>query len=672
VERVTVTGETGFLGRRVVEELSSSYEVSGGGDSNLLFPDECADVFKRTRPNYIVHCAGYNRNVVGSSDYPWKIFHDNTVMALNVLQAASFYAHLFPVRKILCLMASCAYPADREVMGEDDLFDGRPHSTVECHGYAKRNVMLACKYASRGTVRGMKCVVVCPPTLFGECFDELTSVMTVSGPKNIRDIRVGDLVYTLNPNTHEVEVADVEAIQQTTTTEWVTFKNAGVDFRVTPNHQMYGKIGTGRYKKHSALFLAEKAESTSPLRQFTIPHHKKVAVPVTEEWKTVDLSSYVDDGHEYGADGTVVRDYNRYNCRWCPVAYDAGDFWEFVGWMISEGYSVPEKHQSSLTQDKYKNSENYQRIKLLLDGMSIPYSKTDEGFFFTSRLLRNYLIKETGVYSEGRFIPRVVFASGFPTEYRWRLFEAMMLGDGDKNGRRYSTNSTELKDGVLHLCMLLGIRASAIREYRNDGYGPTWRIKIPLKRFNRTVKFSDIRRERCEAEACYCLTTSKNNIVLAGRNNVFNWVGQCEPLNPYKTKVVGSVVEKVIRAKRENSPSVRLWGTGLPRRDVLYVGDAARLIVKVLQQYEDTESPLNISGGFEPSIAELAELVCGLVGYDGVIQWDDSMPDGAFRKRLDATRMHELLDLKGFAFTPLEEALRRTIADVEGRLPLEA
>jgi len=70
--------------------------------------------------------------------------------------------------------------------------------------------------------------------------------------------------------------------------------------------------------------------------------------------------------------------------------------------------------------------------------------------------------------------------------------------------------------------------------------------------------------------------------------------------------------------------------------------------------------PVNLGTGVETSIRETAELVADIVGFDGRIVWDTSMPNGQPRRSLDASRAEELFGFR--ARTPLREGLERTIA----------
>ena len=122
--------------------------------------------------------------------------------------------------------------------------------------------------------------------------------------------------------------------------------------------------------------------------------------------------------------------------------------------------------------------------------------------------------------------------------------------------------------------------------------------------------------------------------------------------------VVAAMVRKFVEAADRGDDRVVLWGTGRPTRELLYVDDAARGLVLVAERYDSSE-PINIGTGKETSIRELAELVCGLVGFEGETAWDASRPDGQPRRYLDIGRAQEQLGFE--AEMLLEEGLRRTI-----------
>jgi GDP-L-fucose synthase len=134
-----------------------------------------------------------------------------------------------------------------------------------------------------------------------------------------------------------------------------------------------------------------------------------------------------------------------------------------------------------------------------------------------------------------------------------------------------------------------------------------------------------------------------------------NLYGPRDNFHPTNAHVIPDLIRKMAEATDE----VVLWGDGTPTREFLYVEDCADGFVQAAARYDGPE-PVNLGTGAEISIRELAELVAELVGFDGRIEWDTSMPNGQPRRSLDATRARELFGWE--ARTPLREGLERTIA----------
>jgi GDP-L-fucose synthase len=119
------------------------------------------------------------------------------------------------------------------------------------------------------------------------------------------------------------------------------------------------------------------------------------------------------------------------------------------------------------------------------------------------------------------------------------------------------------------------------------------------------------------------------------------------------------VIPALIRKMLESPDEIVLWGDGSPTREYLFVEDAAEGLALAADRYDGPE-PVNLGTGVETSIRETAELVADIVGFEGRITWDTSMPNGQPRRSLDASRAEELFGFR--ARTPLREGLERTIA----------
>jgi len=104
--------------------------------------------------------------------------------------------------------------------------------------------------------------------------------------------------------------------------------------------------------------------------------------------------------------------------------------------------------------------------------------------------------------------------------------------------------------------------------------------------------------------------------------------------------VLPAMIHKFDAAKTSDDP-VTLWGTGTPKREFLHTRDLASAVTHLLRTYDD-ESHINVGTGSDISIAELADLVAGAVGYTGEVIWDTSKPDGTPRKLLDVSKLKSL------------------------------
>lgn len=116
--------------------------------------------------------------------------------------------------------------------------------------------------------------------------------------------------------------------------------------------------------------------------------------------------------------------------------------------------------------------------------------------------------------------------------------------------------------------------------------------------------------------------------------------------------VIPALIRKMHEAKVSGQEEVLLWGTGTPRREFLYsgdLGDACVFLMQLSQESFDallpreTGAPLiNVGTAQDQTIRELAELIAEVVGFDGVLRFDPSKPDGTPQKLLDVSRLDSL------------------------------
>lgn len=125
--------------------------------------------------------------------------------------------------------------------------------------------------------------------------------------------------------------------------------------------------------------------------------------------------------------------------------------------------------------------------------------------------------------------------------------------------------------------------------------------------------------------------------------------------------VIPAMIRRFHEAKVEKKENVILWGDGSPSREFLYVDDCASAFVKAMETKENVVSPVNIGSGNEISMLDLANKIKAIVGYEGIIVWDKSKPNGQPRRCLDVSKAEKTLGWK--SKTAIDEGLRLTYSD---------
>jgi len=134
-----------------------------------------------------------------------------------------------------------------------------------------------------------------------------------------------------------------------------------------------------------------------------------------------------------------------------------------------------------------------------------------------------------------------------------------------------------------------------------------------------------------------------------------NLYGPGDTYDIEKSHVIPALIKKFTDAKKKNG-NVMLLGTGMPRREFLYIDDLADACVFLMNNYEESEI-INVGTGKDIQIYVLAHLISGLLEFTGNCAFDDSV-DGTSRKLLDVTKMKNL----GWeAKTDLKTGLAKTV-----------
>lgn len=182
----------------------------------------------------------------------------------------------------------------------------------------------------------------------------------------------------------------------------------------------------------------------------------------------------------------------------------------------------------------------------------------------------------------------------------------------------------------------------------------------PLEPTNRAYALAKI----AGIELCWALNRQHGTRYLAAMPS--NLYGPGDNFDLATSHVLPALIRKADEARRSGATQLTVWGTGTPRRELLYSDDMAEAAIFLLNLDDATYSTLlredappliNIGTGEDITVADLARLVMRTVGFEGEIHFDTTKPDGVPRKLLDVTRIHAL----GWQHkTTLEEGIRRT------------
>jgi GDP-L-fucose synthase len=153
-----------------------------------------------------------------------------------------------------------------------------------------------------------------------------------------------------------------------------------------------------------------------------------------------------------------------------------------------------------------------------------------------------------------------------------------------------------------------------------------------------------------------------------------NLYGPGDNFDLANSHVLPALIRKTAEAMKSGANELTVWGTGTPRRELLYSNDLAEACLFLMNldetRYnsllnEDTPPLVNIGTGEDVTIRELAEIVAKVLGFNGNLVFDTTKPDGTPRKLMDVTLLH---NLGWHHTTSLEQGIRLTWEAVRNQL----
>jgi hypothetical protein len=350
--------------------------------------------------------------------------------------------------------------------------------------------------------------------LIMNCFNPKTEIWTKNGIKNVKDMKVGDVVYSINPKTLEVELKPVTHVWEYDYNGKMVKMNHshGLDFLVTPEHKFLLKNWY-----HQDFRFIKAGDITSG-----------------GSWKFPPFSS--------------IKGKIQKKIKIGKFEFDFNDWLELIGWYISEGtLYVSKKENTKYVMICQKTKKGREKIKTLLERMGfvnqkqnrwnnqfLYYRMSPDGFKFTVDSILDWLKENCRRGSFNKIIPN--FLLDYDHSHIQHLYQTMMDGDGSfkhnsKNSiqtAKYSTVSKELALQFQQLCIHLGLRTKIVFEESKDKSRPSiYRIfiySVPCA-MQKHPKRNNITSEDYKGKI-YCVTVKDNHTVLAGRNGCFNFTGQ--------------------------------------------------------------------------------------------------------------------------------------------------
>jgi GDP-L-fucose synthase len=165
----------------------------------------------------------------------------------------------------------------------------------------------------------------------------------------------------------------------------------------------------------------------------------------------------------------------------------------------------------------------------------------------------------------------------------------------------------------------------------------------PLEPTNRPYAVAKI----AGIEMCWSYNRQHNTRYLAAMPA--NLYGPGDNFDPQNSHVLAALIRKVAEAKAAGRKQIEVWGTGKPRRELLFSEDLAEACVFLMNLDEARYSTLlegvpliNVGTGTDVTIRELAEQVCAVLGFKGELRFDTTRPDGTPQKLLDVSRLQSL------------------------------
>ena len=152
MDNILITGGSGLVGNGIKEVLNKDiykhykkknrFIFLSSKDCDLKNEDSVEELFKKYKPNYVIHLAAYVGGLYRNMKEKVDMFEKNILINQNVIKNC----HKFNVKKLICCLSTCIFPDNVQYpINENMLHNGPPHNSNDAYAYAKRMMEIHCK-----------------------------------------------------------------------------------------------------------------------------------------------------------------------------------------------------------------------------------------------------------------------------------------------------------------------------------------------------------------------------------------------------------------------------------------------------------------------------------------------------------------------------------------------
>jgi GDP-D-mannose dehydratase len=296
---------------------------------------------------------------------------------------------------------------------------------------------------------------ICPKakTYFAACYDEKTKVVTKNGIKDYTELKIGDKVWSLNPENSELEEAEIKRVfEYDYDDKMIHFTGLGKDFMVTPNHKVFYQN-----RKNDGLLSAE-ASKVNEMSDSTLPKVKKYIGKVLDD--RIDLTQYLSTkSHKRKQIDSISS---------LDLCYLMGLYIGDGSCNIMNSFGKDDRGCARISYAIPEEDECFVRVRECLERNFIKWARSKTNVCFFSWGLY-YFFDKCGHNAQLKEIPRDFLDLGVP--FLSRILDGIVDTDGQiRYGKKIVyTSSKRLTENLIELGVKLGYNVSVRERPKKNG-----------------------------------------------------------------------------------------------------------------------------------------------------------------------------------------------------------